>query len=348
MASFDRTNVSRRLILSAAVVAALAVAAAMTPVARTVDAPAAEPTHPGAGSMVRAAAGSQSSCSQENCVFLLDKGRFTQVPRPGNDPGDNIIRINNRSEIVGSYADGAGGFHGFLLDRRGRSISIDFPGAAGTQAFDVNDRGWIVGIYNNTNSTPSGADDTRIFLRDERGRFTTIAIPGAVQMQGFGINNRGDVVGEYLDRDGKFHGFRWAHGRITRIDVPGSAGTTAFDINERGEVVGLHVDELPPTGVHGFLLSSGVYTSFDDPPFPSIFAVGINNRGQIAGAASNGPGTNFSGFVLARGVNGPLTPIAFPGASGTGASGINDRGQIVGGYILPSTAQGKVGTASPQ
>ena len=44
------------------------------------------------------------------------------------------------------------------------------------------------------------------------------------------------------------------------------------------------------------------------------------------------------GFLLAKGVEGPFTPIDFPGAPGTGATGINDRGQIVGIYENPDAA----------
>jgi hypothetical protein len=44
------------------------------------------------------------------------------------------------------------------------------------------------------------------------------------------------------------------------------------------------------------------------------------------------------GFVLAEGVEGPLTRIEFPGALGTLATDINDRGQIVGIYANPDAA----------
>jgi hypothetical protein len=38
------------------------------------------------------------------------------------------------------------------------------------------------------------------------------------------------------------------------------------------------------------------------------------------------------GFLLAKGANGPSTPISFPGAPRTIALGINDQGQVVGTY----------------
>jgi hypothetical protein len=53
-------------------------------------------------------------------------------------------------------------------------------------------------------------------------------------------------------------------------------------------------------------------------------------------AADPWPGAR--GFLLARGVNGPFTPISVPGAPTTVASGLNDRGQITGAYNNPNAA----------
>jgi hypothetical protein len=49
--------------------------------------------------------------------------------------------------------------------------------------------------------------------------------------------------------------------------------------------------------------------------------------------------------LLRRGVEGPFTPIDFPGAPRTLAADINDRGQIVGAYENPDAAPD--GQASP-
>ena len=46
------------------------------------------------------------------------------------------------------------------------------------------------------------------------------------------------------------------------------------------------------------------------------------------------------GFLLAKGVDGSFTPIDFPGAPTTGATGINDRGQIVGFFANPEATAG--------
>jgi hypothetical protein len=269
----EDTSLRHRLRLP--VVAALVVTALMAPVV--------------GASATSSSPSSQSPCAQANCVFVLDKGRFKTIEFPfPADPEDSLVGINHRGRIVGGYIGDAGASHGYLRDRRGRFITIDVAGAAGTLVYDLNDRRQIVGIYSNTDARPPTADDTRGFLRDERGRFTTIHAPGAVRTQAFGINNRAQV-GEYLDAGGRVHGFLWDKGRFTTIDGPDGAVANATDINDRGEIVGLYADPTDPGTVDGFLLSKRVYTTFDAPDAALTIPFGINNRGQIVGVTTTDP-----------------------------------------------------------
>ena len=100
----------------------------------------------------------------------------------------------------------------------------------------------------------------------------------------------------------------------------------------------------PPSG---FLLDRGRYSTIPDPASRvAINPFGINERGQIGGfTLSNPDGTEAHGFLLAQGIKGPFTPIDFPGAPGTIAFKINDRGQIVGVY--DNTAASPSGKPSP-
>jgi hypothetical protein len=92
----------------------------------------------------------------------------------------------------------------------------------------------------------------------------------------------------------------------------------------------------PRTAVPGFLLDRGRYLTFDAPQAGTETAPGaINNRGQIVGLTLTGleePAQGARGFLLAKGVKGPFTPIDVPGAPRSAVSGINDRGQLVGFY----------------
>ncbi|MCU1251291.1 MAG: putative extracellular repeat, family [Edaphobacter sp.] len=76
---------------------------------------------------------------------------------------------------------------------------IDFPGAGGTVAWDINNRGQIVGFYDSKGVAPRG------FIWDD-GKFTSVQIPGALATVVYGINSAGEVVGEFDDTTGA-HGF---------------------------------------------------------------------------------------------------------------------------------------------
>jgi uncharacterized membrane protein len=279
--------------------------------------------------------------------FLLDRGRYQVIDLPGAEVKgavgiSGLIGISNRGRIVGKAVDtDAVGFYGFVGDRDGRFRRIDYPGAQTTYANKINDRGWIAGEANTVSPVPGTPGSVGYLLK--RGRFTTIRVPGAVLTEAEGINNRGVVVGGYLDRDGNGHGYRWEKGRFTTIDPPdtrvepliGAAIVLLQDVNDRGDMVGFYT---PGNGTfRGFLFRKGRYTTFAVPGSQATAPFDINNRGQIAGAAFDE--TTGHGFLLAKGVGGPVTQIDVPGAPNTAATGLNDRGRIVGFVDLrPSAA----------
>jgi probable HAF family extracellular repeat protein len=94
--------------------------------------------------------------------------------------------------------------------------TIDYPGAAATQAQGINARGDIVGFY-----TTAGV--THGFLLSE-GNFTTTDFPGASATFPYGINDRGDTVGSYVIA-GVTHGFLLSGGNFTTIDLHGATST---------------------------------------------------------------------------------------------------------------------------
>src|SRR5262244_953830 len=81
------------------------------------------------------------------------------------------------------------------------SIDVPFTGASNTRANGINDRGDIVGRYE---------DGTGVhgFLLSQ-GTFSVISVPGAPADEegpARGINARGDIVGHFFDSNGE-HGF---------------------------------------------------------------------------------------------------------------------------------------------
>jgi uncharacterized membrane protein len=267
-------------------------------------------------------------------VFMLDKGRFSAFDPPGVNANE-LIDVNRRGQIAGTYVAKNGVSHGFLRDKRGRFTRFDFPGASPTYVLKLNDRGQIVG------NACDGIDCPTQFgyRRDADGRFRSLRYPDAVSTQAFGINDRGRIVGSYLDTAGTEHGYVWSRGRFTTFDVPGASLSQLTAINNRGEMVGIYIDA--DGNPHGFYRSPrGRITTVDVPGAVLTVPFDINDRGRIVGFTTSAlPLPNADevhGFVLKNGTDSSFTRIDVPGAPRTLASGIDDRGRIVGIYENPN------------
>jgi hypothetical protein len=226
--------------------------------------------------------------------FLLDRRRrFTTIAARGalvTVP----LGVNNRRQVVGSYApvgatprpDTGELFptYGFLWSK-GVFTTIAVPGAKVTAPYEVDDRGQILGNYEDAGGVQHG------FLR-RKGVYRTIDHPDAVGVPNpvgstkpYGLNDWGEIVGIYFD-GAKIRGFlRSRKGAFTTIEPPGALGTIAADIDNRGVIVGLYCD--PDRKLRGFRRDRrGAYTTIPDAPGNrgvrgDTVAFGINDRNQI-------------------------------------------------------------------
>jgi uncharacterized membrane protein len=205
---------------------------------------------------------------------------------------------NNRGQVVGEYVDpgampGPDGLlppdsvHGFIRRRNGRITRFDVPFPYLHDIADINDRGQIVGYYDDPNRpfNLSGG-----FLRQPDGEIVRIEVPGALSTVPRCINNKGQVVGNYVDAgaepnpdgtipQGVIHGFVWHKGRYTTFDPAGSVYTVPTGCDDRGQITGGYQDAGGKE--HGFLLTKGRTTTLDAPGRIDNIAWGINNRGQV-------------------------------------------------------------------
>lgn len=125
--------------------------------------------------------------------------------------------------------------------------------------------------------------------------------------------------------------------------------TDSYAVNNGGVIAGDYVDAK---GVqHGMILAGTKLTTVNKPGCQttggatgSIAFFGINSAGAVAGwCISTKTGLDIA-FMYA---NGKFTPINFPKSNGTQATGINDKGEIVGLYLdSTNTSHGfsKIGT----
>jgi uncharacterized membrane protein len=118
------------------------------------------------------------------------------------------------------------------------------PGAAGTDASEINDAGQIVGDFVFSVGGIHG------FLKDG-ATFTTIDVPGANDTFANGINDVGQIVGEWQTLTTGIHGFLKDGATFTTIEFGLPSGTSANGINDAGQIVGDFRDVTG--GAHGFL-----------------------------------------------------------------------------------------------
>jgi len=251
-------------------------------------------------------------------------------------------------------------------------VSIDYPGAILTRAFDINDAGAIVGVFRLPGQANRGfmlhqgkftelpppnpdagfraargindrddvvglftlnVDDSEHGFLLSGGTTSQLDFPGAAVTDAWGINNRGDIVGSFVDSSGVLHGWLRRGGTYTQIDMPGALDTVPFGISDRGQIVG-GWDTAPNTVVgHGFLLSQGKATSYDVP-----VTVGIGNQLNRINDVGDIVGVfqdnsgTLHGFILLGGLSGTFVQLDYPGGTLTSPWGINNAGEIVGKY----------------
>jgi uncharacterized membrane protein len=156
--------------------------------------------------------------------------------------------LNNNVDIVGGFLDSSDTFHGFKLTGFPGSPtfqSIDFPGAATSGAFGINDDGAIVGFYR------SKALRSPVFSQSYLLVGTTFSsLPPPCFAEA--INNSYDLVGNFTGGGGSAErGCLLVGKSFEVVGFTGSKTTANFGIGPTGEIVGAYVS---PNGIeHGFL-----------------------------------------------------------------------------------------------
>jgi len=159
---------------------------------------------------------------------------FVTLDPPGAS-STNVEATNNPGEVAGTYIDSSGRDHGFIYDN-GNYTTIgapgvlegEPPGAFGTYAHAINNRGEVAGHYIDS----SGAHG---YVYDN-GAFTTFDVPGLSATLPSAINDRGEVVGYGSSSD--VPGFIYDNGAFTTLVAPGAVTTLPDAINNRGEIAG--------------------------------------------------------------------------------------------------------------
>jgi len=203
--------------------------------------------------------------------------------------------------------------------------TIDVPGAGVTEVSGINAAGEMVGLYGKTDYD---AHQRGFLLKN--GKFIHVDYPKAYTTLAFGINDAGIVVGSAGLKDRTVYvGFTYDGATFTPLRDGSDSATCSYSINDANNIVG---GAGTVYGSKGFLESNGIYTPIN---FPGVnvyeYATNINNLGEIVGL------TDYDAYTY---INGQFQNIDVPGASQTGAFGINDQGIISGYYFLDPAAHG--------
>jgi probable HAF family extracellular repeat protein len=247
--------------------------------------------------------------------------------REGPWHGDEERR---KLRVVGSAElNGPGPTHAFLYeDHLLRDLGV-LPGGNYSTANAVNSFGEIAG----TADTSESVDLAVLF---HHGNIVTLgSLPGSIGSEATGINNWGDVTGVVHMANFDDRAFLYHNGKmITLGTLPGAQISTAAAINDSVEITGT-ASSSNYEFQHAFLWSHGKMIDLGLlPDGISSGANAINASGDVVGEAvtNTSTGINFVPFLYSHGKMRDLNDFLPPnsGWTLTNATGINNRGQIIG------------------
>ncbi|HET8662372.1 MAG TPA: hypothetical protein VFM55_25750, partial [Micromonosporaceae bacterium] len=206
--------------------------------------------------------------------------------------------------------------------------AVRLPALAGstqyeTGGFALNDRGQVVGQSEASNGRPHP-------VLWQNGKVIDLGVLpfGTEDEAGVArdINNRGDVVGGSNGANGQ-RAVLWRNGQIIDLGTLNGNPTFAYAINDNGQIVG--TSHTPSGELRGFLWENGRMRDLGIDG--GVIPRDINNKGQVVGSLNFGDGGGRQQAFLWE--NGVVTRLSAPGVSSS-ANAINDKGEIVGGYLI--------------
>lgn len=240
------------------------------------------------------------------------------------------IAINNFGHVTGWHvAEDGDNYHAFVWTEHTGLVDIGTLGGASSQAFDINDRGQVIGWATTPDAAMRGFIWTQSTGMRDIGPYA-VFVPRA-------INNLGVIAGSLNGQAA----LRMPEGSFLPLGTLGGPRSIALDINDRSEVVGSSTfAPVPYSATHPFYFSADTgLIDIHEPGTAGGAATRINNRGQVAGYLA--PDVNFQSYVYTWTRDGGTVNIGgYPGGFIVGSDygnvfGVNSLGQVVATSTSP-------------
>ncbi len=279
-----------------------------------------------AGLIVCAACGLAARARGSNIMYTVtDLGTLGGPESIPNAISQNGIIVGNAMVSVSSN-------HPFIYRGNGpmQDIGLLDPvnGVAG-DADSVNCFGQVVGQPGA--ALGNGSDSGQAFYYSGSWSPVGLGTLGGQSSIAHGINSSGQIAGEAQTASGAWHGVLWTTGGTT-VDLGSAFIATA--INNEGLMGGVATKTLHAAIYN---LSSGSITDFGTLGGAQAQVNAMSDSGLAVGLADTP--TTSHGFLynINTGVLTDLGNLASPGWY-SDAAGVNDLGQVVGGYSLDPTS----------
>ncbi len=286
--------------------------------------------------------GQASDAAGELHAFLYNGDKMQDLGTLPNYAYGDANAINAAGQVVGWVGTSLEHRRAYIYSE-GRMQEIGTLGGNTSEASAINATGEVVGEA----QTASGQRHAFFYSGDHMQDLGTL---GGDQSDAYGLNDSRQVVGSSLiGKSGPVPSFRQVPflsdaGKIVALDALGHQISQATAINSAGQIVGFMGDLTQWSSDHAFLYSDGKLQDLGTLGGNASFsqARAINAHGQIVGMSGSHPLDNNSldgarAFLYSGGHMQDLRKLvgeANLAAAGfkalLRATGINDRGQIVG------------------